>query len=61
MVINYLFNSFTLLKQLFFNPVVTIKVIFAILYESIFIILKGGKYYAREKKIKDSISFEGDL
>tara|TARA_B110000263_G_scaffold210621_1_gene193217 strand:- start:363 stop:1148 length:786 start_codon:yes stop_codon:yes gene_type:complete len=55
------FDTFSLLKQLLFNPLVTIKVIFAILYESIFIILKGGKYYAREKKINDSISFEGDL
>ena len=43
------------------NPLLTTKVIFAILYESIFIVLKGGKYYKREKKINDSISFEGDL
>ena len=54
-------NSITLLKQLLFNPLVTIKVIFAILYEAIFIITKGGKYYARKKKYNDSISFEGDL
>lgn len=54
-------SSFTLLKQLLFNPLVTIKVISAILYESIFIVLKGGKYYAREKKFKDSISLEGNL
>ena len=54
-------NSFSLLNQLFSNPLVTIKVIFAILYETIFIIFKGGKYYTRQKKITDSISFEGYL
>jgi len=54
-------NSFSLLKQLLYNPLVTIKVIFAILYEAIFIIIKGGKYYPRQKKSSDSISFEGDL
>ena len=54
-------NSFTLMKQLLFNPLVTIKVIVAILYESIFILLKGGKYYAREKKSKDTISLEGNF
>ena len=54
-------NSFTLFKQLLFNPLITIKIISAILYESIFIVLKGGKYYAREKKFKDSISLEGNL
>ena len=52
-------NSFTLLNQLIFNPLVTLKVIFAILYEAFFIFFKGGKYYAREKKYKDTISFEG--
>jgi DUF1365 family protein len=55
------FNSFTLFRQLIINPLVTIKVIFAILYESIFIVLKGGKYYARKKKALDTISFEGKL
>ena len=54
-------NSFSLIKQLIFNPLVTIKVILAILYEAIFIVLKGGKYYKREKKTKDSITFEGEL
>ena len=54
-------NSFTLVKQLIINPFVTIKIILAILYESIFILLKGGKYYARKKKINDSISYEGKL
>ena len=54
-------SSFTLLKQLFFNPLITLKVISAILYQSIFIVLKGGKYYARRKKFKDSISIERNL
>jgi DUF1365 family protein len=54
-------NSYSLLRQLFSNPLLIIKVISSILYESVFIVLKGGKYYKREKKIKDSISFEGDL
>jgi len=54
-------NSFSLLKQLLLNPLIIIKVIFSILYESIFILLKGGKYYARNKKSNDSISFEGNF
>jgi DUF1365 family protein len=54
-------NSFILLKELITNPLITIKVIFAILYEATIIIFKGGNYYARDKKIKDSISFEGHL
>ena len=54
-------NSFTLSKQLLINPLVTIRVIFAILYQSVFIVFKGGKYYERKKKNKDTITFEGDL
>ena len=54
-------NSYTLFKQLLFNPFITIKIISAILYESFFILLKGGKYYPRKRKIKDSISLEGNL
>ena len=54
-------SSYTLIKQLIFNPLITIKVISAILYESFFIFLKGGKYYARKKKLKDSISLEKNL
>ena len=57
----YTLNSYSLLKQLIFNPLLMIKVISSILYESIFITLKGGKYSVRVKKINDSISFEGDL
>jgi|TARA_B110000196_G_C21114350_1_gene649632 DUF1365 family protein len=54
-------NSLTLLKELFINPLVTIKVIFAIMYEALFIFFKGGKFYRRKKKLKDTISFEGKL
>ena len=53
--------SMTLIKQLIFNPLVTFKVIFAILYEALIIFIKGGKYYSREKKIIDSITYEGKL
>ena len=52
-------NSLTLFKQLIINPLVTFKVIFAIMYEAIFIVLKGGKYYSRKKKTLDTISYEG--
>lgn len=54
-------NSFTLSKQLIINPFVTLKIIFAILYEAFFIFFKGGKYYSRKKKTIDTISFEGKL
>jgi len=54
-------NSFTLLKQLIVNPFLTLKIIVGILYEAFFIFFKGGKYYAREKKITDTVSFEGEL
>ena len=55
------FNSINLFKELFINPLVTIKIIFAILYEAFFIYLKGGKFRKRKKKLKDTISFEGKL
>lgn len=55
------FNSTNLLKYLLLNPLLTFKVIFAILFEAFRIILKGGKYYSRKKKIKDTTSFEGTL
>ena len=55
------FNSFTLLKFLSFNPLFGFKIILSILFESVRIVLKGGKYYARQKKPIDSISFEGNF
>ena len=54
-------NSSNLLKQLLKNPLLSIKVISGILYEALYIVIKGGKYYARNKKESDSISFEGKL
>ena len=54
-------NSFTLLRHLISNPLITLKIIAGILYEAFFIFLKGGKYYNRKKKMIDSISFEGKL
>ena len=55
------FSSATILKSFIGNPLMTFKVIFAIHYQAIKIIFKGGKYYSRKKKILDSISFEGKL
>ncbi len=53
------FNVSKLLKYNLFNPLLGFKVMLAILFEALRIVLKGGKYYAREKKSKDTISFEG--
>ena len=39
----------------------TFRVIFGIHYQAFRILIKGGKYYSRNKKPIDSISFEGDL
>ncbi len=54
-------DSYNLLKNLLLNPFLIFKVIFAILFEAMRIMSKGGKYYPREKKIADTISFEGKL
>ena len=53
------FKVSKLLKYNLLNPLLGFKVMSAILFEAIRIIFKGGKYYAREKKPKDTISFEG--
>ena len=55
------FKASKLLKYNLLNPLFGFKVITAILFESFIIFLKGGKYYARNKKTKDSISFEGNF
>ena len=55
------FKASKLLKYNLFNPLLGFKVMSAILFEAIRIIFKGGKYYAREKKPKDTISFEGSF
>ena len=48
-----------LLKFISFNPLLGFKVILAILFESLRIFYKGGKYYARDKKPNDTITLEG--
>ena len=55
------FKASKLLKYNLLNPLLGFKVMFAILFEAIRIIFKGGKYYARDKKPKDTISFEGSF
>ena len=50
-----------LLKYNLLNPLFGFKIISAILFEAIIIFFKGGKYYARKKKPKDTISFEGSF
>ena len=52
------FNDFKvskLLKYNLLNPLFGLKVMSAILFESIRIVFKGGKYYARKKKPIDTI------
>jgi len=55
------FNVYKLLKYNLLNPLFGFKVIFAILFEAIRIVFKGGKYYSRKKKPQDTISFEGSF
>ena len=55
------FKASKLLKYNLLNPLLGFKVMSAILFEAIRIIFKGGKYYARDKKPKDTISFEGSF
>ena len=55
------FTSFSLIKYILFNPLIMYKVIFFILYQSVVIMFKGGKYYSRNKKPIDTISYEGQL
>lgn len=54
-------NSKNMFKFLTYNPLLGFKVIVGILFESIKIVIKGGKYYARKKKPNDTISFEGNF
>ena len=54
-------TSKTIIKSFFKNPLMTIRVIFGIHYQAVKIFFKGGKYYSRNKKPKDTISFEGQL
>jgi uncharacterized protein len=55
------FKALKLLKYNLLNPLLGLKIIIAILFEAVKIILKGGKYYARKKKLKDTMSFEGSF
>ena len=55
------FTSATILKSFFKNPLMTFKVILGIHYQAMKIFFKGGKYYSRNKKLVDTISFEGKL
>jgi DUF1365 family protein len=55
------FKGFKLLKYNLLNPLLGLKVMVAILFEALRIVLKGGKYNARKKKIKDTMSFEGSF
>ena len=50
-----------MLKYLLLNPFLTFKVMGAILFEAFRIIVKGGKYYSRQKKPNDTITFEGSF
>ena len=55
------FTSATIMKSFFKYPLMTFRVIFGIHYQAIRIFFKGGKYYSRNKKPIDSISYEGQL
>ena len=55
------FNALILLKHNLLNPLFGLKIIAAIIYEAFRIIIKGGKFYARKKKLKDTMSFEGSF
>ena len=55
------FKAIKLLKYNILNPFFGFKVMVAILFEALRIVLKGGKYYARNKKPSDTISFEGSF
>ena len=55
------FTSSTIIKYFFKNPLMTLRVIFGIHYQAMRIFFKGGKYYSRNKKPTDTISFEGRL
>ena len=55
------FKVSKLLKYNLLNPLFGFKIMSAILFEAILIFFKGGKYYARKKKPKDTTSFEGSF
>ena len=55
------FKATKLLIYNILNPLFGFKVIVAILFEALRIVFKGGRYYAREKKTIDTVSFEGSF
>ncbi len=55
------FKVSKLLKYNLLNPLFGFKIMSAILFEAMIVFFKGGKYYARKKKPKDTISFEGSF
>ena len=55
------FSNLTLMRYLYFNPLIGFKVFIAIIYEAVKIFFKGGKYYSRRKKPNDTISYEGEI
>ena len=55
------FKASKLLKYNLINPLFGLKIMIAILFEALRILLKGGKYYAKKKKSKDTVSFEGSF
>ena len=55
------FKATKLLKYNILNPLFGFKVMAAILFEALRIVFKGGRYYARKKKIIDTVSFEGSF
>jgi len=55
------FSSYNLMKLFITFPLLTIKVISMIHWQAFKILIKGGKYYKRKPKIRDSKSYEGKL
>ena len=55
------FTSNSIIKSFIKNPIMTFRVIFGIHYQAFRILIKGGKYYSRDKKSIDTISYEGQL
>ena len=55
------FSSATIMKSFFGNPLMTFRVFFGIHLQAMKIIFKGGKYYSRNKKPLDTISYEGQI
>ena len=55
------FSSYNLMKLFITFPLLTIKVISMIHWQAFKILIKGGKYYKRKPKIRDTKSYEGKL